>query len=445
MQALSNSEREIAALKQLDSVHFYDLLDVRAATGSRQAMGLLVFYGGSRILNYTQTDPQFAPLLHKVLYQYRLERDTRPVLADSFTRHILETGAVELEASMAQCYLRHPGYAHSLLPFARQVYPQVQDIVGHHLGQLFALRGQNVRIGGFSGFRSHIALQIAVEGESAQILPLRFVRRDPFHCELSVGGLFGSVNGLLISVEFRDSGVRTSWKTPDGSLHMDCEYTLSSAGLHHNEQLFSGGQLQHAHSELLGEPVTGREADACHNLLLLGGERAADSFFRLPWGGFLSQQVQTAPAGHRYRQIMADCVYLSMDEHFATVRRRRQKSLQLLDGPLQVTTDAVLQSAILLQVGGYGVVETHFDHACHAIGDYQQALAGRNFYSLFQIEDSLQHLATVHPRAVGKADGLVAGYQLLDESELHKIWQRSDSHGGVSASVGQRGSAVHRT
>lgn len=429
---MNGREREIARLSGLNSIHFYSLLDAHGGTHSRPIMGILVFYGDSGILNYSQADPEFDPLLRKLLYQYHLEKTERAIAADAFSKRILETGLIELQQSMAGYYRGQRAYESSLLPFARQCFVQVEDIVAYLLRRFLELRGQSAGIIGMSGYRGSIALSIRTDDGPPKTLPLRLLQRNAFSCELSAGNLFDHINGLQIAVELRGGGIKAGWQTPDGALRMDCDYRVSGAGLHIDESLYSGGELRQCRNDLLREPVDGKQAREAETWLQIDGAAPLSGpFYPLPWGGLLARDKRSEPLDRRHTQEVSDCVYLMPREDAVIIKRYSEKGLRAADSPLYVKTDAVAKSFVLHRVGEYGVVETLLAETENALGVYKRELAGRYFYSLLKINVSPGELKTVRLRPIRAEDGVTAGYQLLDEAVLRDIWEGSGIHGEV--------------
>lgn len=429
---------EINEIKDISSIHVYNLINPENVLEYSNIMGILVFYGSGKDLNYIQNDEEFLYFFETVRRVYESEKNSRHIYADELTKYFLDSMNPSLIIKDIKSNIGNIGTQNKKIYYRIKEVESNYNILEFVLENFLSFLGRNVDIVHVKGMGTNFALEM-YENNLLRKLEFKYKAESDLKSMYVFKGIINGNKELYVSIDYSDGLLINLY---DSSNRVKCVHRLDKKTSSLVTEMYIDGECKLRKFESLeqyGEniPYLNEEENSYNkyilpwkDIVLLNVVNKSDSMvlenrkdIELTEDGV--KVVNLEDQVLKFSENVKSLIYVSSSEtHFRVIRQSETlksgytPSLYKLSNVTLRTCEEASITNYYFVGDDFVVKETSFVPTLLGSGVYKSELEGKNFYKVYRVLDS-----EVCEEYNNVKEG-VQGYQLLQKTELKLVLGR---------------------
>lgn len=429
---------EINEIKDILSISVYDMINSRNVKEYSGVMGILVFYGDGKYLNYTQNEEEFLYFFETVRRVYESEKNSRNIYADELTKYFLDSMNPSLVIKDIKSDIGNIGTQNKKIYYRIKEVESDYKILEFVMENFLSFLGRNVDIVNVKGIGTNFALEM-YENNLLKKLEFKYKAESDLKSMYIFKGIINGNKELYVSIDYSDGLLINLYDT---SNRVKCVHKIDKKSCSLVTEMYIDGECKLRKFESLEQyseniPYLNEEENSYNkyilpwkDIVLLNEVNKSDSMvlenrkdIELTEDGVkvVNLEDQVLKFGENVKSL----IYINNSEtHFRVIRQSETlksgytPSLYKLSNVTLRTCEEASITNYYFVGNDFVVKETSFVPTLLGSGVYKSELEGKSFYKVYRVLDRevCEEYNTVK-------EG-VQGYQLLDKTELKLVLGR---------------------
>lgn len=429
---------EINEIKDISSIHVYNLINPENVLEYSNIIGILVFYGSGKDLNYIQNDEEFLCFFETVRRVYESEKNSRHIYADELTKYFLDSMNPSLIIKDIKSNIGNIGTQNKKIYYRIKEVESNYNILEFVLENFLSFLGRNVDIVHVKGMGTNFALEM-YENNLLRKLEFKYKAESDLKSMYVFKGIINGNKELYVSIDYSDGLLINLY---DSSNRVKCVHRLDKKTCSLVTEMYIDGECKLRKFESLEQYG--------ENIPYLNEEENSYNKYILPWKDIVllnevnkndsmvlenRKDIELTEDGVKvvnledqvlkFSENVKSLIYVSSSEtHFRVIRQSETlksgytPSLYKLSNVTLRTCEEASITNYYFVGDDFVVKETSFVPTLLGSGVYKSELEGKNFYKVYRVLDS-----EVCEEYNNVKEG-VQGYQLLQKTELKLVLGR---------------------
>lgn len=429
---------EINEIKDISSIRVYNLINPENVLEYSNIMGILVFYGSGKDLNYIQNDEEFLYFFETVRRVYESEKNSRHIYADELTKYFLDSMNPSLIIKDIKSNIGNIGTQNKKIYYIIKEVESNYNILEFVLENFLSFLGRNVDIVHVKGMGTNFALEM-YENNLLRKLEFKYKAESDLKSMYVFKGIINGNKELYVSIDYSDGLLINLY---DSSNRVKCVHRLDKKTSSLVTEMYIDGECKLRKFESLEQYG--------ENIPYLNEEENSYNKYILPWKDIVllnevnkndsmvlenRKDIELTEDGVKvvnledqvlkFSENVKSLIYVSSSEtHFRVIRQSETlksgytPSLYKLSNVTLRTCEEASITNYYFVGDDFVVKETSFVPTLLGSGVYKSELEGKNFYKVYRVLDS-----EVCEEYNNVKEG-VQGYQLLQKTELKLVLGR---------------------
>ena len=281
-------EISISAIKNLKMVHFYHI-----SKNDSVLSAAMIQYDSDKMLNLSVLDKHYDEFVSMIFMVYEKEADERSIVADDYTRSILQT----MKATDTGYYSRYMSKLELLskpLYYHQSYMPYIAvPIIKYVIEQLYSIAGKKIFWNPLnSNWFGKGTLAASFENGEKHVFPYVLSNDEIGSYTVDIGNFFENRFFLNMKIRFDKDGIAITAQSDGAGIMCNMNYIIDTEGCELNS---------HCDIELKGKPVYNENAPI-KQVQSIGKESKiaelteydenSTSYYELPWGQYIALETK---------------------------------------------------------------------------------------------------------------------------------------------------------